>query len=68
MGADVAKLGQSSAFKKKWIRLVDGKLTKLATAVVDEVQQDLLILSKSAQHHDAEVLKELKRRKLIEST
>jgi phenylalanyl-tRNA synthetase alpha chain len=68
LGADVAKLGQSSAFKKGWIRLADGLLYKVAPSIVDDVQMDLVVVSKTGTHPNANILKDLKRRKLIQPT
>jgi hypothetical protein len=65
---DIAKLGQNTAFKKQWIGLENGRLVKRVPSVLDEVRQDLMIISKSRHHPSVEVLRDLKRRRLIETT
>ena len=66
LGAETAKLGQNTAFKKGWIGLVNGLLMKKVSSVLDEVQQELIIISKTKHHPSSDILKELKRRKLID--
>lgn len=68
MGPEVAKLGQNTAFKKQWISLTNGKLTRLIEGPVqDEIQQDIIIIHRTKTHPSADTLKELKRRKLIDA-
>jgi hypothetical protein len=52
--------------KKKWIKLVDGKVVQAVVSIQDEVAEYLAALSKNPSSLSEEVLKDLKKRKLIE--
>jgi hypothetical protein len=66
VGTESAKIGQGKAFKNKWIKKDGEKLLKEAETVVDQTQQDLLVIRNTGSHSDAETLKDLKKRKLID--
>ncbi|KEZ44408.1 Phenylalanine--tRNA ligase alpha subunit [Scedosporium apiospermum] len=61
----VTKLGQGKAFKEKWIsKTKDGKLVATAKSIEDVTQRQLLDIKKN-QTHDAKVIADLRKRKLI---
>ncbi len=62
----VLKIGQGKAFKNKWVGKNGDRLTRLVAAVQDQTRDDLVIVQKTASHPDAEVLKDLKKRKLCD--
>ncbi|KAI3659541.1 hypothetical protein MP638_005227 [Amoeboaphelidium occidentale] len=61
---DVVKIGQGKAFKNKWISKDGDRLKRCVADIVDETQRDLAEIAQTGTHRNAEVLKELRKRKL----
>lgn len=70
LGNDVSKVGQSVAFKNKWIGLKEGNLVSLIDSLDFPVDNARIVLSKikldDTEDIPPEKLKELRRRKLAE--
>ncbi|OCH87914.1 hypothetical protein OBBRIDRAFT_820437 [Obba rivulosa] len=65
-GPETAKVGQSRAFKNKWIGKEGDGLVKLVTEIKDETQQQLREVDSTGTLHAGEkALAELRKRKLI---
>lgn len=64
--ANILKIGQGKAFKNKWVKKDGDRLVRLVESVQDQTQVDLLQILQTKTHTDAEVLKELKKRKLCD--
>ena len=62
---DSGKIGQSQAFKNKWIGLKGENVVRLVESVHDKTREELEMISKSSNLTE-ETLKELKKRKLID--
>ena len=60
------KVGQGKAFKNKWIKKDGDRLVRLTETIADQTQADLQVIRDTASHSDAEVLKDLKKRKLCD--
>ncbi|KAL2164359.1 hypothetical protein VTH06DRAFT_3575 [Thermothelomyces fergusii] len=60
----VTKLGQGKAFKEKWIKKDGAKLVALVDSIND-VTRDQLKVIQETRTHDAKVLADLKKRKLL---
>lgn len=54
------------AFKLKWVALKDGLLVRLVPSITDKTMEDLLAVQAQGAHPDAELLKTLKKRKLVD--
>ena len=64
---EAGKLGQMQAFKNKWIGQKDAStLIRIADAVEDVTQRDLLEIKSSGTHPNEETIKALKKRKLVD--
>ncbi|OZJ05687.1 Phenylalanine--tRNA ligase alpha subunit [Bifiguratus adelaidae] len=61
-----AAVGQRNAMKNKWIRLENGQVFRQVDAIVDETQKALQEIDRTASHPNANVLKDLKKRKLCD--
>ncbi|RKP12214.1 tRNA synthetases class II core domain (F)-domain-containing protein [Piptocephalis cylindrospora] len=61
-----AKIGQGKAFKNKWIKKDGSKLLRLVESIEDQAQDDLQEIVRTGNHSKADVLKDLKRRKLCD--
>ena len=67
LGAEVAKLGQARAFKNKWIDRKDSTtLVRKVSSVKDETRDQLLTIKNTGTLSNAEDLKELRKRKLVD--
>ncbi|KAK4175615.1 tRNA synthetases class II core domain (F)-domain-containing protein [Triangularia setosa] len=60
----VTKLGQGKAFKEKWIKKDGAKLVALVDSIND-VTRDQLKVIKETKTHDAKIIADLKKRKLL---
>lgn len=58
-------MGQGKAFKNKWLKKEEGKIIRMVPDVVDTTRNDLNQILHT-HTHDADVLKELKKRRLID--
>lgn len=66
MSKDEAKLGQSRAFKAKWIgKGQGGKFVATAKSITDTTRKQLRTIQETRTYPDAAVLKDLRKRKLI---
>ncbi|PVU92954.1 hypothetical protein BB559_003526 [Furculomyces boomerangus] len=63
-----AKIGQGKAFQNKWISKNGTKLVRLVESIVDSTKSDLVTIESTGSHPKDLILKELKRRKLIDKT
>ncbi|ORX80740.1 hypothetical protein K493DRAFT_242506 [Basidiobolus meristosporus CBS 931.73] len=63
---NVAKIGQGKAFKNKWIKKNGANLVRAVEKVEDQTKEDLIVIQETGSHPNAEVLKDLKRRKLCD--
>ncbi|KAK0733871.1 tRNA synthetase class II core domain-containing protein [Lasiosphaeria miniovina] len=62
----IAKLGQSKAFKEKWIsRTKEGKFKTTADAIKDVTREQVQTIKTTRTYPDVKVLAELKKRKLV---
>ncbi|KAK5654980.1 hypothetical protein OQA88_6739 [Cercophora sp. LCS_1] len=62
----VTKVGQSKAFKEKWIsRTKDGKFKTATDSIQDITKEQVLTIKETRTHPDAKVLADLKKRKLV---
>jgi len=61
-----AKIGQGKAFKNKWISKKGNCLVRAVDSIQDKTQEDLKIIKETNNHPDANILKDLKKRKLID--
>jgi len=61
-----AKIGQGKAFKNKWISKKGNCLVRNVASIQDKTQEDLKIIKETKNHPDANILKDLKKRKLID--
>ncbi|PSS27792.1 hypothetical protein M430DRAFT_131684 [Amorphotheca resinae ATCC 22711] len=63
---NVAKLGQGKAFKSKWIaKGKEGRLVASTDSIQDITREQLLVIQKTHTHPDPNVIKDLKKRKLV---
>ena len=60
------RIGRGKAFKNKWVRKDGDRLVRLVAAVKDQTREDLLEIQQTKTHRDAEVLKDLRKRKLCD--
>ncbi|KAK3295818.1 tRNA synthetases class II core domain (F)-domain-containing protein [Chaetomium fimeti] len=60
----VTKLGQGKAFKEKWIKKDGAKLIALVESI-DDVTRDQLKVIQENRTHDAKIVADLKKRKLL---
>ncbi|KAK0674204.1 putative phenylalanyl-tRNA synthetase alpha chain [Cercophora samala] len=60
----VTKLGQGKAFKEKWIKKDGSKLVALVDSIND-ITRDQLKVIKETKTHDAKIIADLKKRKLL---
>ncbi|RDW93898.1 phenylalanine--tRNA ligase subunit alpha [Aspergillus mulundensis] len=65
VGKENAQLGQGSAFKKGWIKKDKDVLRAAADTIVDDTQNDVKKIQRGETVSDANVLKELKKRRLV---
>jgi len=61
-----AKIGQGKAFKIKWIAKKGNCVVRNVASIQDKTQEDLKIIKETSNHPDANILKDLKKRKLID--
>ncbi|KAK4456478.1 tRNA synthetases class II core domain (F)-domain-containing protein [Cladorrhinum samala] len=61
---NVTKVGQGKAFKEKWIKKDGNKLVALVDSISD-VTRDQLQVIKEKKTHDAKIVADLKKRKLL---
>jgi phenylalanyl-tRNA synthetase alpha chain len=61
-----AKIGQGKAFKNKWISKKGNCLVRNVASIKDKTQDDLKTIKETNNHPDANILKDLKKRKLID--
>lgn len=60
----VCKMGQGKAFKEKWIKKDGDKLVALTDKISDVTREQLQVI-KDTKTHDAKILTDLKKRKLL---
>ncbi|OLY81442.1 Phenylalanine-tRNA ligase alpha subunit [Smittium mucronatum] len=61
-----AKIGQGKAFQNKWVSKQGDKLVRMVPSITDTTKIQILEIQKNKTHEDPSVLKDLKRRKLID--
>lgn len=64
--SDVLKIGQGKAFKNRWLKKDGARVVRLLPEIDDVTQKDLQQVLETRTHVDVTVLKELKKRKLVE--
>ncbi|KAF5016216.1 hypothetical protein F66182_12174, partial [Fusarium sp. NRRL 66182] len=65
VGKDTAKVGQGNAFKRGWIKKDKDLLRANTDKIEDETRLLLQTIKESQTYHDAKVVADLKKRKLI---
>ncbi|KAJ1725086.1 Phenylalanyl-tRNA synthetase, beta subunit, cytoplasmic [Coemansia erecta] len=61
----IASLGQGTGFKNKWIKKNGSNIVRLVDSIVDQVKVDLETVKATGGHTSSDVIKDLKRRRLI---
>ncbi|KAK1252268.1 hypothetical protein MKX08_003455 [Trichoderma sp. CBMAI-0020] len=61
---NVTKVGQGKAFREKWIKKEDNKLVALVDTIEDVTRAQLQFI-KETKSHDAKIIADLKKRKLL---
>lgn len=63
---NIAKVGQGKAFKSKWIaKGKDGRLVASTDSINDTTREELQIIQNTRTHPDSNVIKDLRKRKLV---
>ncbi|PVU94415.1 hypothetical protein BB561_002570 [Smittium simulii] len=62
----IAKIGQGKAFKNSWISKKGDRLIRTVSSVEDVTKTQLEEIKATGNHTDSSIIKELKRRKLID--
>jgi phenylalanyl-tRNA synthetase alpha chain len=67
LDAMTLKVGSGKAFKNKWIRKdASNHITRALDAIKDDTMLELKTISETRNHPDENILKDLKKRKLID--